>query len=168
MHTRTTCVTSRSDEETRALGRSLAPRLSGGQMVLMFGSLGAGKSVVARGIGEALGIEAWRGSPTFTLVNEYRSEPILYHVDLYRLSTEEVMELGLEECVRQDSVVLVEWADRAPDYLTSLALETPLHIDFRILDLTTRKLTMWLPECRAKETHRSADSAPGMPGQLPP
>lgn len=107
-------------EETAALGRQLAAALGGGDIVLLYGPIGAGKSVFARGIAEGLGSERWRGSPTFTLVHEYSTQPALYHLDLYRLSSGEVTDLGLEDYSRPDAVLVVEWADRAQELLHAL------------------------------------------------
>jgi tRNA threonylcarbamoyladenosine biosynthesis protein TsaE len=94
--------------------------LRGGEIILLTGSLGAGKSVFARGVASALRVPRWRGSPTFALVHEYSSSPALIHIDLYRLSAEEVEELGLEEYASPANVLVVEWADRAPEYLNTL------------------------------------------------
>jgi tRNA threonylcarbamoyladenosine biosynthesis protein TsaE len=113
-------INSSSAAQTGEVGRAMGERLSGGEIVLLIGSLGAGKSVFARGVAEALGVTRWRGSPSFALVHEYSSIPILIHVDLYRLAEGEVEELGLDEYTTPSSVLLVEWADRALQYLESL------------------------------------------------
>lgn len=126
----TTMMSSLSAEQTREAGRSLGATLTGGEIVLLTGSLGAGKSVFARGLGDALGIVGWRGSPTFSLVHEYRSRPALIHLDLYRLSAAESEDLGLDEYAGQDSVMVVEWADRAPTYLRSLPRSRLISVDF--------------------------------------
>lgn len=102
------------------MGRYLATTLQGGDIVLLYGPIGAGKSVFARGIAEGLGADRWRGSPTFTLVHEYSTQPALYHLDLYRLSSGEVPDLGLEDYARPDAVMVVEWADRAQELLHAL------------------------------------------------
>lgn len=112
---------SESDAATRALGAALGARLHGGEVILLHGTLGAGKTVFAAGIAAALGAPAWRGSPTFNLIHEYETGPWLYHADLYRLDGCQVEALGLEEYVRPDSVLVVEWPERAEGYLRSLA-----------------------------------------------
>lgn len=112
-------VTTRA-EETAALGRQLSATLRGGDMVLLYGPIGAGKSVFTRGIAEGLGAERWRGSPTFTLIHEYSTQPPLYHLDLYRISADELADLGLEDYARPDAIVVVEWADRAEEQLRDL------------------------------------------------
>lgn len=100
---------SHSEAETRELGRKFAEKLEPGICVLLYGDLGAGKTVFVRGVGEALGIRGVR-SPSFTLINEYESDSGLnvIHADLYRL--EDASSLGLEEY--EDSVLLVEWPER--------------------------------------------------------
>jgi tRNA threonylcarbamoyladenosine biosynthesis protein TsaE len=110
-----------SAAETLALGRDLAASLRGGDVVLLHGPLGAGKTVLARGLAEALGAKSWRGSPTFALVNEYETVPRLYHLDLYRLTENEVERLGLEDYAGSDGIIVCEWPERANEYLRSLA-----------------------------------------------
>lgn len=104
---------SRSEAATRCLGRLLGAALSPGTTVLLSGNLGAGKTAFSKGVGDALGLGGVR-SPSFTLINEYRSERfLLAHADLYRLDPEGVEELGLEEYAgAEDAVLLVEWPER--------------------------------------------------------
>jgi tRNA threonylcarbamoyladenosine biosynthesis protein TsaE len=118
--------------ETQALGRALGSLLHGGDVVLLSGSIGAGKSVLVHGIAAALGTGHWRGSPTFALIQEYATLPKLVHVDLYRLNTAEILDLGLEEYAREDTVMLVEWAERAPELLASFSTRSPVTIDIDI------------------------------------
>src|SRR6188474_2309044 len=91
--------TTHSEGETAAVGRSLAAALVPGSVVLLWGELGAGKTAFVRGLAEGLGIDPEAvSSPTFTLVQEYRGGRLpLYHVDLYRLQSIEVGDLGLDE-----------------------------------------------------------------------
>lgn len=105
-----------SEQETRALGRELGRELAPDGVLLLSGELGAGKTVLARGIGEALGITPREvQSPTFTLIREHQgSEGRLVHVDLYRLAPEETSALGLEELLAGPGVKVVEWAERLP------------------------------------------------------
>jgi tRNA threonylcarbamoyladenosine biosynthesis protein TsaE len=103
-----------SEEATLQLGRALGMLLVPGTTVLLSGDLGAGKTTLVRGIGDALGATRVR-SPSFTLIKEHpTSSFILVHVDLYRLEPEEVKDLGLEEYLdgREKCVLLVEWAER--------------------------------------------------------
>ena len=100
---------SRSEDDTRNLGRRLGECIEPGICVLLYGDLGAGKTVLVRGVGEALGISGVR-SPSFTLINEYESDSgfFVIHSDLYRL--DDAASLGLEEY--EDSVLFVEWPER--------------------------------------------------------
>lgn len=123
-------VVTRSETETELLGERLGRTLRGGELVLLDGELGAGKSALARGMARGMGVERWRGSPTFNLVHEYRTEPALYHVDLYRLAPGEPEDLGLEEYARPDSVVVVEWAERWSEYLRGLGSRV-IHLELR-------------------------------------
>jgi tRNA threonylcarbamoyladenosine biosynthesis protein TsaE len=103
-----------SEGETAAVGRDLGRRLSPGAVVLLYGQLGAGKTAFTRGLAEGLGCDGEDvSSPTFTLVQEYRGRTRVEHVDLYRVSSAEVDDLGLEE-LAEDAVIAVEWADRWP------------------------------------------------------
>ena len=109
-------ITTKSEEETSAVGRELAATLSAGDVVLLYGDLGAGKTAFVRGLAEGLGVVPGEvNSPTFTLVQEYRGGRVtLVHVDLYRLDDpREVDDLGLEE-IGADAVLTIEWADRLP------------------------------------------------------
>jgi len=107
----------RSVRGTLALGRRLARRLECGDCVALAGPLGAGKTVLVRGLATGLGLADPRmvASPTFVLVREYPARWPVYHIDLYRMAEAEgeLEGLGLEEMLR-DGVVLVEWGDRAP------------------------------------------------------
>jgi tRNA threonylcarbamoyladenosine biosynthesis protein TsaE len=106
----------RGEEETQALGRTLARELTPDGVLLLSGELGSGKSVLARGIGEGLGIDPREvQSPTFTLIREHRgSGGRLVHVDLYRLEPPQAAALGLEELLAGPGVKVVEWAERLP------------------------------------------------------
>jgi tRNA threonylcarbamoyladenosine biosynthesis protein TsaE len=108
-----------SEKETRALGLALAGELAPDGILLLSGELGSGKTVLARGIGEGLGIDPREvQSPTFTLIREHRGSGgrggRMVHVDLYRLDPEEVTALGLEELLAGPGVKVVEWAERLP------------------------------------------------------
>jgi tRNA threonylcarbamoyladenosine biosynthesis protein TsaE len=109
-------VTTHSEAETAAAGKTLAASLQPGAVVLLYGDLGAGKTAFVRGIAEGLDIDpAAVTSPTFTLVQEYRGGQLpLYHVDLYRLEAVEVDDLGLEEMTLEGGVTAIEWPDRLP------------------------------------------------------
>ena len=110
----------RSVKGTVALGRRLAERLTAGDCVALAGELGAGKTVLVRGIAAGLSVADERivSSPTFVLVQEYAGRVPIYHVDLYRLRdpTAELAELGLSEMLAE-GVAVIEWADRAGEAL---------------------------------------------------
>lgn len=107
-------ATSLSEAETSALGRDLARSLGEGSVVLLSGDLGAGKTAFVRGLAEGLGIDPHQvSSPTFTLIQEYRGGRLpLHHVDLYRLRSTEVEDLGLDELTLEGGVTAIEWPDR--------------------------------------------------------
>jgi len=101
-------VVTASAEETRALGTEFARTLSGGDVVLLVGELGAGKTTFVQGMARALGVTAGVRSPTFAILHRYRGTPDLVHVDLYREHDEVALEdLALEEGDR--AVIVVEW-----------------------------------------------------------
>jgi len=106
-------IVTHSEQETLQAGRELAAGLSAGEIVLLQGDLGAGKTAFVRGLAVGLGAsEDDVSSPTFTLIQEYRGGRVtLYHADLYRLTPIESEDLGLEE-VGSEGVLAIEWADR--------------------------------------------------------
>jgi tRNA threonylcarbamoyladenosine biosynthesis protein TsaE len=105
-----------SESQTAAAGEELGRSLRGGDVVLLYGDLGAGKTAFVRGIARGIGADPDEvSSPTFTLVQEYAGRAAtLYHVDLYRLDAPEVADLGLEDLISADGIVAIEWADRWP------------------------------------------------------
>jgi tRNA threonylcarbamoyladenosine biosynthesis protein TsaE len=107
-----------SEEQTSAAGEEVASMLVPGDVLLLEGELGAGKTAFVRGLARGLGLRADDvTSPTFTLIQEYRSpgtDVVLYHADLYRLTPREVDDLGLGE-LSEDGILAVEWPDRWND-----------------------------------------------------
>ncbi len=103
-----------SEEATRAVAREIAGELAAGAVVLLSGDLGAGKTAFVRGLADGLGIDPEDvTSPTFTLVHEYRAGRLpLVHVDLYRLDSADLDEIGLDPELAGRGVVAVEWAER--------------------------------------------------------
>lgn len=113
-----------SAEETAAIGRVIGGWLREGDVVLLHGDLGAGKTVLAKGIAAALRVDAVVASPSFALVNEYDAGLAAHvsriaHLDLYRLSGEDdLVSIGYDDLIAPtDSVTLVEWPERAGDDL---------------------------------------------------
>ncbi|MDA1096024.1 MAG: tRNA (adenosine(37)-N6)-threonylcarbamoyltransferase complex ATPase subunit type 1 TsaE [Chloroflexi bacterium] len=107
-------TTTASPDETRALGTALGAALLGGEVILLTGQLGAGKTTLTQGIAIGLGVSGYTKSPSFVLVNEYSGRVPLYHMDLFRIETaEEVWDLGLDDYLTSPAVLAVEWAERA-------------------------------------------------------
>jgi tRNA threonylcarbamoyladenosine biosynthesis protein TsaE len=106
-------TTTHDATETHALGRRLGALLRPGDVVVLDGELGTGKTVLAKGIGVALGIIEAVVSPTFTVVREYDAPTPLVHVDVYRLDhLQELHDLGFDDLVGDEAVTVVEWGDR--------------------------------------------------------
>jgi tRNA threonylcarbamoyladenosine biosynthesis protein TsaE len=113
---RSLVVRTSGPEETRAVGLALGRSLSGRVTLSLEGPLGSGKSVLARGVCEAVGVVGTITSPTFTLLNEYAGTGgrRVIHADCFRLaSAEEFRQLGVEDRVDGDTLLMVEWGDRA-------------------------------------------------------
>jgi tRNA threonylcarbamoyladenosine biosynthesis protein TsaE len=110
-----------SVQETMQFGERLGRHLSGGDVLAFTGDLGAGKTVLTRGVALGLGIPADQvSSPTFTLIQEYSGPTPLIHVDVYRLEqSSELSALGLEEYFTPTTIVIIEWAERFPQILPS-------------------------------------------------
>lgn len=111
-------IISNSAEETLEAGRRLAERLVSGSVLALSGDLGAGKTHFAKGVVEALGADPSAvTSPTFTLVHEYRGGRLpVFHFDFYRLdAASELLQIGWDDFLNEDGVLLVEWADRFPE-----------------------------------------------------
>jgi tRNA threonylcarbamoyladenosine biosynthesis protein TsaE len=109
-------LVSTSPEETRRLGEELGRLTQAGDILLLTGGLGAGKTCLTQGIARGLGVEGYATSPTFVVVNQYRGRLIMYHIDLYRIDTlSEVTDLGLDDYLYGDGICVVEWADKALD-----------------------------------------------------
>ena len=103
-----------SAEQTRLLGETLVKVAGKGCILALEGDLGAGKTTFTQGVAKALTIEEPITSPTFTLINEYEGKCPLYHVDLYRLEGPvDLWNLGIEEYLGGEGVVVVEWAEKA-------------------------------------------------------
>jgi len=120
-------VISRNPEETMDLAAALARKLDAREVLALRGDLGSGKTCFVRGLALALGIEDTVNSPTFTIVNEYRGQRPLYHVDLYRItSPEEVLSFGFEELLESQAIIAIEWAERAGDLIPDDAIDITL------------------------------------------
>lgn len=112
-----------SETETVDLGARFSGKLAPGDIVACYGDLGSGKTSFIRGVCQGLHIQEHVASPTFTIVNEYRTENFpVYHFDFYRLTTtRELLEIGFEDYLsRQDGVCLIEWAEKVQRVLSPL------------------------------------------------
>jgi tRNA threonylcarbamoyladenosine biosynthesis protein TsaE len=127
------------EEATEELGRELASLLKPGDVVGLYGELGAGKTCLVRGIARGLGVEEGLvASPSFSLINEYPGTFPVYHIDCYRLHLKEAIEeLGLEEYLEGPGLCLIEWAER----LNSLPHDR-LDIFLEILDENRRRIRL--------------------------
>jgi tRNA threonylcarbamoyladenosine biosynthesis protein TsaE len=107
-------IQTRSEEETVAAGERLGRALLAGDVVLLTGQLGAGKTAFVRGMARGIGAPPDDvTSPTFTLIQEYAGgRATLHHVDLYRLEPAEIADLGLDELISGDGIVAIEWSER--------------------------------------------------------
>jgi tRNA threonylcarbamoyladenosine biosynthesis protein TsaE len=116
----TRAFTTRSPEETVALGRKLAAELAPPKLVVLTGDLGAGKTTLIKGIAEGFGAAKQEDvtSPTFTLIHEYRGKHAdVFHIDLYRVDTpRELQTLGLDDLMSDRSVILMEWGEKFPRF----------------------------------------------------
>jgi tRNA threonylcarbamoyladenosine biosynthesis protein TsaE len=114
-------------EDTRELGAALAALAKAGDLVLLSGDLGSGKTTFAQGFGGGLGVQEPIVSPTFTLVRTYPGRIPLVHCDVYRLDhLQEVIDLGLAELLDDGGVALIEWGDMAAPSLPADFLEVRL------------------------------------------
>lgn len=121
---------STSPDETRAIGRRVGAAAAPGTVLALIGPLGAGKTQLAKGIAEGLGVTGVVNSPTFVLMNEHPGRLRLYHIDAYRLDDpEEAMAAGLLDDRQADGVTVIEWADRLDGWVPAdrivIRLDTP-------------------------------------------
>ena len=135
---------SKSPEQTMALGRKLGELMSPGNVICVYGNLGAGKTYFAKGLALGLGVSEHVTSPTFTIINEYEGRIPFYHVDAYRLTEEEeAFELGLEEYLYGRGVTLIEWPERVNSLLPNEYLQLVISLsnegdDVRVLDFQAK------------------------------
>ena len=131
---------SNSPAQTRQIGQALAHQLRPGDVLLLLGDLGAGKSELTRGLAVGLGVTATVSSPSFTILNLYDEGTIpLYHFDWYRLeSSEELYELGMEEYLGGDGVAVVEWPTQCPEAIP----DTHLAVTLKPVGESDREITL--------------------------
>ena len=128
-----------SANETRTLGERLASSLRPGDVLLLLGDMGVGKSELTRGIARGLGIQGPVASPTFTILQVYDEGHIpLYHFDWYRLeSADELYEMGMDEYLGGDGIAIIEWPSQCPEAIPPCRLE----ITLTPLAYTVREIT---------------------------
>jgi len=140
-------LTSRGPGETRRLGQRLGRQLRPGDVVLLSGELGAGKTVFVQGVARGIGYEGSVSSKSFVLLGEYAGRVKLYHADLYRLEApEQAEELALDE-VCADGALVVEWPERAPGIFPP----DHLSVGFDVTGERTRRLSFEALGARAEE-----------------
>jgi len=107
-----------SPEQTQSLGKHLGGLAQAGDIYLLTGNLGSGKTCLTQGIAWGLGVKEYAFSPSFVIVREYHGRLPLYHIDLYRLDrVEEVIDLVLEEYFYGEGICVVEWAEKGMDVM---------------------------------------------------
>jgi tRNA threonylcarbamoyladenosine biosynthesis protein TsaE len=128
-----------SEQATQEVAREMAATLRPGDVLLVSGDLGAGKTTFVRGLAEGLGVDPDAvSSPTFTLVHEYRGGRLtLYHADLYRLEKTATDDLGLEEIGVQDGVLAIEWPDRLAH-----GMRGARRVTLEVIDDSSRRITI--------------------------
>ena len=131
--------TTKSQEETIALGQRIGSKLKKGDIIAMQGTLAAGKTTITRGIAQALGITDTITSPTFCLISEYYGKMPLYHMDVYRLEGgEDFINLGTDDMLYGDGVSIIEWSEKIMDELpkTTIILKiTPQDDGSRLIEI---------------------------------
>lgn len=122
-------ISSHSSEQTRKIGWLLGQNAVAGDLVLLIGDLGAGKTTFTQGIAQGLQVDQPVRSPTFVLVTQYQGRLLLNHIDLYRIGgLGEVLDIGLEEYLLGDGISIIEWANRVPDAFPGNRLE--IHFEY--------------------------------------
>jgi tRNA threonylcarbamoyladenosine biosynthesis protein TsaE len=131
-------IITHSPEQTRKLGEIMSTLAKGNDVYLLIGNLGTGKTHLVQGIAFGLGVKEYACSPSFMIAREYHGRLNLYHLDLYRLDhIEEIIDLGMDEYFRSDSVCAIEWADKGSGALPG----DNLTIELEHLGNDNRRLT---------------------------
>jgi tRNA threonylcarbamoyladenosine biosynthesis protein TsaE len=132
-----------SAKETEQLGKILSQCLKQGSIIGLIGNLGAGKTVLIKGICKGLNVKENVGSPTFTLINEYKGKYPVSHIDCYReMNIKEWIELGINEYFYSNGIVLVEWAEKIEEIMPKDAIYIFIHQDinrenYRLMEIKT-------------------------------
>lgn len=135
---------SNSPDETQAFAADMAKRLKSGDVLCLYGDLGAGKTAFVQGLAKGLGIDEPITSPTFTIVNEYEGRLPLYHFDVYRIAdSDEMYEVGFDEYVYGEGVSVIEWpqliADILPERRFDIEIKKDLEKGENYREITVRE-----------------------------
>jgi len=142
-------ICSHSTMVTEAIGRELGKLLSPGDIICLTGELGAGKTVLVRGIASGLGVEEPVSSPSFLIIQEYQGKYPVFHCDFYRLgSYQELVDIGWEEYFNRGGVILVEWGNLIPDAFPADFLE----VKIQHTDEETGRLLQFFPKSQHYRT----------------
>lgn len=134
-----THIISKSTEETQEIGKKLGAILPSGSVIALSGSLGAGKTVLVKGVAQALNINEAIVSPTFTIVQEYDGSMMLHHLDLYRLSGEDEFEsMGGEDFLYTKGLTFIEWSEK----IESMLPDNTIYINIDIREDLSRDITI--------------------------
>lgn len=132
-------ITTKSSQETIDLGKKLSSCLKKGDLILVKGELGAGKSTLIKGIASGIGVKDEVKSPSFIIVNELEGDDvILYHIDLYRIEGKEIFTLGFDEFL-SNGIVVIEWADKIENFLNGIDF---IDINIEIINENERKINI--------------------------
>ncbi|MBI5408809.1 MAG: tRNA (adenosine(37)-N6)-threonylcarbamoyltransferase complex ATPase subunit type 1 TsaE [Nitrospirae bacterium] len=128
---------SKSESETRDIGARLGKKLKRGDVVCLYGELGSGKTTMVKGVATAFGIrEKDITSASFTIIAEYDVPVPFYHIDLYRVTHEDISSLGLHEYLGADGVSVIEWAERAESEIPEKSIKVRLsHIEDNLREI---------------------------------
>ena len=138
-------VITKNEKETSLAGQRFAGVLRPGDVVALYGGLGAGKTAFVRGLAKGLGLSARVTSPTFTIVNEYLGEVPLFHFDMYRLRcSDELFDIGWEDYLDRGGVCAVEWSENVEN---AFFAET-IRVRIEKLGDSERKITIDIPNGR--------------------
>lgn len=127
---------SASSEETERLGELVGKSLLKGDVIVLTGELGAGKTTFVRGVARSFGVSRGIKSPSFTIMHVYQGVLPLFHIDAYRLGRAELIDLGIEDILRGDGSFLIEWGEKITDILPDERLE----IEFYFSGKNERKI----------------------------
>lgn len=138
-------IITNSEAETALVGEKLSEKLMPGDVIAMYGDLGAGKTAFVRGLAAGLNINVRVSSPTFTIVNEYPGQIPLFHFDMYRLvSADELFDIGWEDYLDRGGICVVEWSENVQGAFNA----DTIVVDIKKIDENRREINIEMPENR--------------------